>query len=72
MTEAGEPEPDIMAVYVWDNSMVMVFDKTGQQVPMYQGPLSEVGERLAAVFPRERWIHGRWNETHRARRPAEE
>jgi hypothetical protein len=59
--------PEIMAVFVWDNGMVMVFDKAGQQVPELQGVLAEVGERVAAVFPPERWERGSWNVTHRAR-----
>src|SRR5437879_12827442 len=66
----AEP-PEIMAVYVWQNEMVMVFDTAGQQVPEYQGYLADVGERLAAVFPRELWQHGSWNETHRLK-PSED
>lgn len=34
------------AVHVFLNSMVMVFDKSGQQIPELQGPLHEVKETV--------------------------
>lgn len=52
----------IKEVILWQNGMLMVFDENGQQVPEYQGPVDKVGEKLAAMFPRERWKRGSWRE----------
>jgi hypothetical protein len=36
----------IRSVYKWDNSMVMVFDDDGQQLPEYQGHVARVRARI--------------------------
>lgn len=54
------PAPKVVAVFHWANGMVAAFDERGQQVPEYQGRYEEVRERLAAVFPEERWNRGVW------------
>lgn len=51
----------VKSAYLWANGMLMVFDENGQQIPEYQGPVGEVGDKLAAVFPRSQWHHGSWH-----------
>lgn len=37
------------------SSMIMVFDKDGQQVPDLQGPFETMAQKVEAVVPMERW-----------------
>lgn len=47
-------------VIVWSNSMIMVFDDQGRQMPAYQGRMREKAPLIAAVF-RGAWSYGDWD-----------
>ncbi len=53
----------IKSVYKWQDGMVMVFDKKGEQIPEYQGEYQEVkGKILKDAPPDAVFIHGFWDE----------
>lgn len=41
----------VVKAYVWQNGMVMAFDKNGNQVPDYQGRKEDVLDKLKRDFP---------------------
>ena len=49
----------IKTVFKWENGMVMVFDKKGEQIPEYQGQYQEVkGSILKDAPPEAVFSHG--------------
>jgi len=40
---------DVATVILWQNGMVMVFDRDGQQMPEFQGPEAEALAKLRAA-----------------------
>lgn len=52
-----DSNPPVVKIYTFsNNSMVMAFDKHGEQVPEYQGPLADVGERIRRDYPDAVWM----------------
>ena len=43
----------IKTVFKWENGMVMVFDKKGEQIPEYQGQYQEVKGSILKDAPPE-------------------
>ena len=41
----------ICRVIVWENGMVMTFDKDGKQLPQYQGHRDEILLKVIAAMP---------------------
>jgi len=51
----------IAKICLWDNLMIMAFDKSGQQIPDYQGPISEVREKLLLAYDNStKFYMGQW------------
>ena len=53
-------EVKIKSVYLWQNGMLMVFGEDGQQIAELQGLEAECGDKVAALFPRSRWVRASW------------
>jgi len=53
----------IKSVYKWQDGMVMVFDKKGEQIPEYQGQYENVKESILKDAPPDTvFSHGFWDE----------
>lgn len=53
----------IKNVYKWQDGMVMVFDKKGEQIPKYQGQYEDVKESILKDAPPDTvFSHGFWDE----------
>jgi hypothetical protein len=46
----------VVRVWTFTNGMVMACDAAGQQVPEYNGRLTEVAERIRRDFPEAEWM----------------
>ncbi len=47
---------------IFKNGMMMVFDKSGQQVPRYQGPVEEELTKLQRDYPECEVRRGDWED----------
>lgn len=55
----------IAKVILWKNGVVMVFDELGQQMPEYQGTVSDVATKIMLdSTPRTEFYRGAWNDGH--------
>ena len=53
----------IKSVCKWQDGMVMVFDKKGEQIPEYQGQYENVKESILKDAPPDAvFSHGFWDE----------
>ncbi len=53
----------IKSVCKWQDGMVMVFDKKGEQIPEYQGQYEDVKESILKDAPPDAvFSHGFWDE----------
>ncbi len=53
----------IKSVYKWQDGIVMVFDKKGEQIPEYQGQYEDVKESILKDAPPDAvFSHGFWDE----------
>ena len=53
----------IKSVYKWQDGIVMVFDKKGEQIPEYQGQYEDVKESILKDAPPDTvFSHGFWDE----------
>ena len=53
----------ITTVIEWQNGMVMVFDQNGEQMPEFQGRVTDVKDKIVAAAPGVVWEKRRWLQT---------
>lgn len=52
---------EVLKVIVWQNGMVMAFDRSGKQVPEYQGREEDVLPKIKRDFPDVVIDRGSWS-----------
>jgi hypothetical protein len=59
--DSGRDIPRLpVTVILWQNDMVMCFDKDGQQVEWAQGHVARVRPLIEPIVPFSRWHRGDW------------